>query len=343
MSLPAAHPTSQTYSEIEQAFEFFNKELFDGRLPHCLLTLQRQHDTYGYFSASQFLNRDSGEVTHEIALNPIYFAVRSIPETLSVLVREMVTLDQLLNTKGKLPRRRYRNREWADMVEAIGLMPTDTGQPGGKRVGDSVETYIIDGGLFDLACSQLANDAFTLSWVDRYPPAEGVSDPAAVVEESHAGAAPASIAFAQTMSSGVAASDALADESQILGNSGSPFDVEFVDGLDVFAAQPPLPSVTGIDAAIDAGSSLVAGADEATAGAVDSLVSAAPPMKRYEQADMAALKTLGVQPKEKSTNISKSKFSCAECGANVWGKPSLNIHCAGAEGKEHSASRMVSV
>jgi hypothetical protein len=36
-------------------------------------------------------------------------------------------------------------------MEAIGLMPSDTGEPGGGRVGQRVSHYIIEGGPFDCA------------------------------------------------------------------------------------------------------------------------------------------------------------------------------------------------
>lgn len=40
-------PTATTYDELRRAFEFFNARLFQGKLPACLLTLQREKRTYG--------------------------------------------------------------------------------------------------------------------------------------------------------------------------------------------------------------------------------------------------------------------------------------------------------
>lgn len=40
-------PTAATYQELSRAFDFFNAKLFDGQLPACLLTLQREKRTYG--------------------------------------------------------------------------------------------------------------------------------------------------------------------------------------------------------------------------------------------------------------------------------------------------------
>ena len=55
-------------------------------------------------------------------------------------------------------------------MERIGLIPSDTGQPGGKRVGESMSHYIEDGGPFDKACKELLTTEFKLSWLDRFPP-----------------------------------------------------------------------------------------------------------------------------------------------------------------------------
>ena len=48
-------PTQETYSELQQAFDFFNENLFQGSLPLCLLTLQRQKNTFGYFALQRFV------------------------------------------------------------------------------------------------------------------------------------------------------------------------------------------------------------------------------------------------------------------------------------------------
>jgi hypothetical protein len=54
------------------------------------------------------------------------------------------------------PRRgRYHNHEWADRMEARGLMPSHTGEPGGRRVGQRVTHYIIAGGRFEQVCDDL--------------------------------------------------------------------------------------------------------------------------------------------------------------------------------------------
>src|SRR5256885_9731093 len=53
LSSARAVPTRETYSELQQAYEHFNQRLFDDALPHCLITLQREKRTCGYFSAAR--------------------------------------------------------------------------------------------------------------------------------------------------------------------------------------------------------------------------------------------------------------------------------------------------
>jgi len=163
---PLAHPTRETYAELQQAYSHFNVHLYDGQLPHCLITLQREKRTVGYFSAARFASIN-GTTTDEIALNPSYFAVVPLIETLQTLVHEMAHLWQ--EHFGKPGRGRYHNEEWASKMESIGLMPSSTGQPGGKRTGDCMADYALEGGRFLAACDALLTSSFQLSWYDRFP------------------------------------------------------------------------------------------------------------------------------------------------------------------------------
>lgn len=159
-------PTEEAYAELQHAYDFYNGELFGGALPACLITYQRQKRTFGYFSKERFGRRD-GRKTDEIALNPEYFAVVPMVEVLQTLVHEMAHLWQ--EHFGKPSRACYHNLQWADKMEAIGLMPSETGQPGGKRTGQAMGDYVIAGGLFDQATKRLLASGFAISWLDRFP------------------------------------------------------------------------------------------------------------------------------------------------------------------------------
>lgn len=160
-------PTIDTYSELNQAFDFFNNKLFGGELPKCLITMQRNKRVKGFYSEGRFVNED-GTSMDEIAMNPEYFGVQPLPVTLSTLVHEQSHLWQY--KFGKPSRTGYHNHEWANKMQEVGLMPTDTGEPEGKKVGQKITHYIMDGGLFELACKELMSTNFSLSWYDRYPP-----------------------------------------------------------------------------------------------------------------------------------------------------------------------------
>lgn len=160
-------PTDDTYSELQAAFDHFNTQLFGNNLAPCLLTLQREKKTYGYFSAQRFVRRVDGAKTDEIALNPAYFGIVPITTVMQTIVHEMVHLWQ--HYFGRPGRRRYHNREWGAKMEAIGLMPSDTGKPGGKKTGECMADYPIEGGRFQAACEKLLTQDFRISWADRFP------------------------------------------------------------------------------------------------------------------------------------------------------------------------------
>jgi predicted SprT family Zn-dependent metalloprotease len=157
---------SQTYESLDSAYAFFNAELFGGMLPPCLITLQRIRKAYGYFSGARFVNVNADdEVVDEIALNPLHFAKETPNRVLATLVHEMAHLWQF--HFGKSSRGRYHNREWARKMNAIGLVPSDTGKPGGKPTGERVSHYIREGGPFDSVCSAYLAANGALLYQDR--------------------------------------------------------------------------------------------------------------------------------------------------------------------------------
>lgn len=154
------------YEEIKKAFEYYNKELFNNTLPECILNFERQNGSKGYFSANRFASDLRDEFTHEIDLNPEFFKIYGLEKTLSTLVHEMVHLK--IFTIGKHGRGRYHNKEWAEEMERVGLIPTDTGEPGGKKTGDKVTHYIQKDGLFDIKTKELLKKEYVITWYDRY-------------------------------------------------------------------------------------------------------------------------------------------------------------------------------
>ncbi len=82
----SSDPTQRVYAGLNEAYRFFNAELFGGELPTCLITLQRKTGARGYFSGKRFESQDDGTITDEIALNPMHFKGRATIVTISTLV-----------------------------------------------------------------------------------------------------------------------------------------------------------------------------------------------------------------------------------------------------------------
>ena len=91
-------------------------------------------------------------MTDEISLSPDQLGEPTL-DTLAVLVHEMT--HQWQAHFGAPSRSGYHNREWAARMETLGLIPSDTGRPGGKRTGQSMGHYVSDGGPFEQAAKTL--------------------------------------------------------------------------------------------------------------------------------------------------------------------------------------------
>lgn len=158
-------PAIQAYSELQQAYDFFNEKLFNKALPDLLITLQRGKNTFGYFAPERFTGESN---ISELAMNPDYFGGRSLADTLSTLVHEMVHVYQHHTPDVKKCRGGYHDRIWGAKMEQIGLMPSNTGQPGGKKTGQQMTHYIIRGGQFQNAVYELLKSGFSISWYDKW-------------------------------------------------------------------------------------------------------------------------------------------------------------------------------
>jgi len=154
--------TQVEYQAFQEAYDFFNRALFGDSLPQVLVTLQRRGRSYGYLAPERFTGRHNGTAVHELALNPDHFTGRSDREILSTLVHEQVHVWQ--QTYGTPPRRGYHDRQWGAKMLEIGLHPSHTGLPGGKRTGQHMSHYILSGGVYDIDYDRLAHTGFTLHW-----------------------------------------------------------------------------------------------------------------------------------------------------------------------------------
>jgi len=161
-------PTDETYNDMTFAYEYFNRRLFDGELPPCIITYQRNKRVMGYVSRARWVNAENRAID-ELALNPEYFAGWPIQELMSTLCHEQCHLMQLHSPEGKPGRRGYHNQQFAKIMRSIGLQASTTGRPGGKSTGEQMDHYILADGPFINACEELISSGFRLTWLDRYP------------------------------------------------------------------------------------------------------------------------------------------------------------------------------
>jgi predicted SprT family Zn-dependent metalloprotease len=159
-------PTEDQFGAYRLAFGYFNRALFDGTLPRCLLNFSRHSRFRGFFAHKRW--RKGADLTNEISLNPDVLN-RPLAESMATLVHEMVHHWQ--HEFGNPSRATYHNREWADRMESIGLMPSDTGQPGGKRTGQRVSHHIVPDGPFDRAFQVMPTE-YKLPWLSGAPSSE---------------------------------------------------------------------------------------------------------------------------------------------------------------------------
>lgn len=152
-------PTNDQFTAYQGLYDHFNKELFSGILPSIILNFSRHAGACGFFAANRWTQ---GAVkTHEISLNPTYLAKADFQDVCQTLVHEQA--HQLQYTFGKPSRTGYHNTEWSDKMIEVGLMPSTTGQPGGKITGQKMSDYMIEGGKFEEVYKNLPA-ALRLPW-----------------------------------------------------------------------------------------------------------------------------------------------------------------------------------
>jgi hypothetical protein len=152
-------PTQEQCAAYQQVFDHFNCRLFEKSLPKCMLSFsRRRHSPHTLFTAGQWRKGASSE-TPEISLNIKQMSQSEPIEVMATLVRQMVHLWQEMYgqpSSGKW----YFNQEWADKMVEIGLIPSSTGLPGGKQIGQGIKHYIEPNGRFEQAVRILPPSCF---------------------------------------------------------------------------------------------------------------------------------------------------------------------------------------
>ena len=138
-----------------------NATLFDGTLPEAFIVYSRRAHSRGHFSDDRYSARDGKFKKPEISLNPDEFIDRTDKQIVSTLVHEMTHLRQY--RFGRPLKRGYHNKEFARMMLEIGLMPSNTGAVGGKQTGAQMSHYVIPGGAYEQAFTELAASGWKLN------------------------------------------------------------------------------------------------------------------------------------------------------------------------------------
>ena len=141
--------TQAFYEQLSSVAAHFNQALFDDALPNPLFTLKRGLGPLGYATTDRWV-RGKGEPVCEITLNPTLFSRLPWLTLFQTIVEQQCRIwQQLHGTPGRVG---YCNNELANKLTAVGLVPSSTGEPGGKRVGQGIATYIQPDGKFLNAC-----------------------------------------------------------------------------------------------------------------------------------------------------------------------------------------------
>lgn len=159
------NPTIEFYSLFQFIYDDFNKNLFEGKLPDVMFVITRKKGTFGYYIPERWVNGEHR--SDELAVNPQYFAAYPLLEMLQTIGHEMCHVWQ--KHFGTPSRTNYHNAEFAEKMKSIGLMPSDTGAPGGKEKGQKMAEYPITNGIFLKVVEELAYKTEMKNlWVDIY-------------------------------------------------------------------------------------------------------------------------------------------------------------------------------
>ncbi len=158
-------PTLQQFKAFEDAYVYFNQTLFGGALPGVILNLSRKSKAMGFVAPFRWRKADQQPGTkgtvHELSINPEILCMGLI-EVYSTLVHEQCHIWQ--HEHSKPSRAGYHNKEWANKMEAVGLIPSTTGRPGGKKTGQNMSDYPAEKGKF-LEALEAMPDSYKLPFV----------------------------------------------------------------------------------------------------------------------------------------------------------------------------------
>ena len=148
--------TANQFKSLNDLYNFYNNKLFNGELSQCIINLSRKAKSRGFFAPCRWIGEKEGDIRHEISINPDHMD-RPDLEWHSTLVHEMCHLWQY--DIGK-PNTKYHDLQFAEKMEEVGLITSNTGEEGGKRIGARITHYILSDGKFENAFLDLVQDEY---------------------------------------------------------------------------------------------------------------------------------------------------------------------------------------
>jgi len=138
----------EQYKTLQEIYDYFNKHLFSDSLPEIIFTIDyRKSDSNGFFHPEKF--KENEKSISVINLNPDHFDRENI-DCMATIAHEMCHAWKHYQEGAT---KAYHCKGWGAKMESIGLMPSDTGQEGGKKTGRRMHHYIISGGKFVLCAN----------------------------------------------------------------------------------------------------------------------------------------------------------------------------------------------
>lgn len=157
-------PTKEFYDLFQKIFDYFNEHLFENKLPNCMIVITRKKNVFGHYAKGRWINNENVK-TDELAINPMMFNDKPLLEIFQTMVHEMCHLWQ--DYFGTSSRRTYHNKQWGEKMISIGLMPSNTGEKGGKTTGQQMMEYAIPDGVFlEYSNKLIQTTLFKKIWFD---------------------------------------------------------------------------------------------------------------------------------------------------------------------------------
>ena len=123
--------TKKQFTALNELYNYYNRKLFNGLLPECMVSLVRTTYYHGAFAPNRWKEKNADtQPVHEIVLNANTMT-RPDKAWHSTLVHEMAHL--YIEVFRKASSGGYHCRRWGAIMKHAGLHPSHTGRPGGRE------------------------------------------------------------------------------------------------------------------------------------------------------------------------------------------------------------------